>query len=718
MKSRKAVAETTAQKLTNTMKQTNHTPTALDIAKDYSLRGWQPIPIAHRSKNPNLSGWQKLSLTENDLPIHFNGKPQNIGVHLGAKSNGLTDIDLDSPEAVKIADYFLPQTEAVFGRASKPRSHRLYYCNNGKFEKFNNPFLISSKIDSERKRACIVELRTGDGKQTVFPGSTHESGEAVSWQSDGKPLQIHAQVLRRSVALLASACLISSFWHKGIRNELNLTLSGALLRNGFDTPTTTNFIRAVCIAANDEEITDRIKAIDATAQKLERGENVFGFPKLAELADKKLVETVCKWLEIEKPNQSIDSRQNARTARENGKSTFNFATLDELLSEPEEENAYIWENTLISGGLSICSAKPKVGKSTVARNLAVAITQGETFLGRETIKGKVIYLCLEEKRSEIAKHFRLMGASGQDILIHTGATPENALRALEFAIAEIEPVLVIIDPLARVLRVNDFNDYGTMSRGLEPFIDLARKTNVHILALHHEGKGDRDGGDALLGSTALFGAVDCHLQLRKRNNGRTVSTTQRYGIDLPETVIDLDKETGVISDKGDLQTFVLQEKKTEVSNSITETEKVTEAEIKERVGGNSKGIISKAIRLLFDEKQLNREGDGKKGNPFLYYKNLENLESPTKEFTENEKPRNEADKQRTKDEISDSRFVGFRNSENLENLENPETKNTCSKCSSQLEILLDGNTLFCPLGCESKTSNTRKEQGNNHFSAK
>ena len=99
------------------------------------------------------------------------------------------------------------------------------------------------------------------------------------------------------------------------------------------------------------------------------------------------------------------------------------------------------------------------------------------------------------------------------------------MRALEIAIADIEPVLVIIDPLARVLRVNDFNDYGTMSRGLEPFTDLARKTNVHILALHHEGKGDREGGDALLGSTALFGAVDCHLQLRKRNNGRTVSTT-------------------------------------------------------------------------------------------------------------------------------------------------------------------------------------------------
>jgi hypothetical protein len=36
------------------MKQTNHTPTALEIATDYQRRGWQPIPIPYRSKNPNL----------------------------------------------------------------------------------------------------------------------------------------------------------------------------------------------------------------------------------------------------------------------------------------------------------------------------------------------------------------------------------------------------------------------------------------------------------------------------------------------------------------------------------------------------------------------------------------------------------------------------------------------------------------------------------------
>lgn len=503
------------------MKQINDIPTAIDFAKDYLQRGWQPIPVAHRSKNPNFSGWQKFETNEANLQNYFNGKPQNIDVALGAKSNGLTDIDLDSPEAVRIADYFLPETEAEFGRAGKPRSHRLYYCKRASFEKFNNPFLISSSDEIERKRACIVELRTGDGLQTIFPGSTHESGEVVEWHTGGAPLELDAQFLRRSVALLASACLIATFWREGLRNELNLALCGALLRNGFNISTTKNFIRAVGVAANDEETAVRLKTIEATAQKLERGEKVFGFPKLAELTDRKLVETVCRWLEIEKSNENTNHEQNTETRQANGKSAFNFTTLNELLSEPEEEHAYIWENTLISGGLSICSAKPKVGKSTVARNLAVAITKGETFLGRETVKGRVIYLCLEEKRSEVAKHFRQMGARGEDIYIHTGKTPEAALRALEVAIAEIEPVLVIIDPLARMLRVNDFNDYGTMTRGLEPFIDLARKTNVHILALHHEGKGEREGGDALLGSTALFGAVDCHLQLRKRNNGRT-----------------------------------------------------------------------------------------------------------------------------------------------------------------------------------------------------
>ena len=278
----------------------------LKIAINYLRRGWQPLPIPHLEKNPGFKGWQKFKTNEADLTKHFNGTPKNIGVLL---HNGLTDIDLDSPEAVKIADYFLPETNAVFGRAGKPRSHRLYVCTSGRFEKFNDPFRISSKDESERKTACIVELRTGDGLQTVFPGSTHESGESIEWQRDGEPQSIDAQTLRRAVACLASACLIATIWRNGVRNELNLALSGALLRNGFDLPTTKNFIRAVGAAANDEEISDRMTAIEATARKLENSEKVCGFPRLAELTNQKLVETVCKWLEINHRQESRNDQK-------------------------------------------------------------------------------------------------------------------------------------------------------------------------------------------------------------------------------------------------------------------------------------------------------------------------------------------------------------------------------------------------------------------------
>jgi hypothetical protein len=53
--------------------------------------------------------------------------PTNVGIVLGPSSQGLTDVDLDCVEAIAIAPYILPRTEAIFGRASKRASHWLYY---------------------------------------------------------------------------------------------------------------------------------------------------------------------------------------------------------------------------------------------------------------------------------------------------------------------------------------------------------------------------------------------------------------------------------------------------------------------------------------------------------------------------------------------------------------------------------------------------------------
>jgi hypothetical protein len=297
--------------------------------------------------------------------------------------------------------------------------------------------------------------------------------------------------------------------------------------------------------------------------------------------------------------------------------SLRLVRLDDVLQEPEEEVAWLWSQTLPAGGLSVLAAKPKVGKSTLARNLALAIAQGDDFLDRPTTQGPVVYLALEEKRSEVQRHFQKMGATGAEpILVHFGAAPEEALEELEQAINEHHPALVVIDPIARLLRVRDWNNYGEVTRALEPVLTLARLSGCHILCVHHAGKLDRAGGDAILGSTALFGGVDTALMMRRKEAGRTLETIQRYGEDIPETVIGFDAETGTVSAPGTVDDVEIAKAKDRIVETIGQGS-LTRAEIREAVEGKTK-YVEAALRQLLQQEQLVRSGTGKKIDPFVY----------------------------------------------------------------------------------------------------
>jgi putative DNA primase/helicase len=145
--------------------------TIRDAAIEYMERGWAVLPIPSRSKNPGFNQWQQLRIGLDEVDRFFHGGPQNLGVLLGHPSDWLIDIDLDHPRCVELADEYLPKTDAVFGRASKLRSHRIY--------RVTRP-AVTKKF---RSKSCgmLVELRS-TGTQTVFPPSTHESGEPIAWE--------------------------------------------------------------------------------------------------------------------------------------------------------------------------------------------------------------------------------------------------------------------------------------------------------------------------------------------------------------------------------------------------------------------------------------------------------------------------------------------------------------------------------------------------------
>ncbi len=259
----------------------------MTAALDYLRRGWAPLVYARGSKAPKEKGWPDRTYTEAELEAAC-AKPHNVGIILGERSGGLVDIDLDTGEAVTLAGSFLPATEAIFGRKSKPRSHWLYVARPC-------PKTTAFK-DSDG--ATLLEIRA-DGHQTMLPPSEHPSGELVTWDRDGDPAAVGAEALVTAVGKLASASLLVRHWPapgSRSRQDAALALAGGLLRGGWDADRAGWFIGQVATAAGDDEAGKRASAAEYTATRVKGDKTVQGWPSLARIVGDEVVSRVREWL--------------------------------------------------------------------------------------------------------------------------------------------------------------------------------------------------------------------------------------------------------------------------------------------------------------------------------------------------------------------------------------------------------------------------------------
>lgn len=244
----------------------------LSLAKHYLAQGYAVIPVQYQKKSPLLAKWQQATLCEGDLLAHFGQAPRNIGVVLGARSNGLVDIDIDNDVALKLARYFLPETGMIFGRSSRPSSHWLY----------RSPITKPKKYTDEN-REVIVEMR-GDGQQTVFPGSVHETDEAIAFNSEGTPELVDYEKLEFACVQLCIATLLLRHWRKGSRHEVALAASGLLANSQWSEADTLKLVSAVVAEAFDEQLNDRQACVVSTYQKRANGLELQGYHRLCEIS--------------------------------------------------------------------------------------------------------------------------------------------------------------------------------------------------------------------------------------------------------------------------------------------------------------------------------------------------------------------------------------------------------------------------------------------------
>jgi len=269
--------------------------------EQYIAAGYALTPVAVDGKHPIFTEWTTRDVPLDELRALFAKQPYNIGGRLGETSGDLVDIDLDSPEALAIVDRFLPSTPAMFGRASKPRSHRLYRAPVTT-DTFEDP------APDDGDNGMLVELRS-TRTQTVLPGSIHVSGEPITWSDwDGPGIpeapSVDGSVLRRAVALLAASALLGRHYpSKGSRHEFELGLAGGLLRAGVRQDDVIAVLDAVAVASGfTSDATATAKVLD-TKRTLDAGELVTGWPTVIDSlggddAAKKIVTRVIKWLAV------------------------------------------------------------------------------------------------------------------------------------------------------------------------------------------------------------------------------------------------------------------------------------------------------------------------------------------------------------------------------------------------------------------------------------
>ena len=324
-------------------------------------------------------------------------------------------------------------------------------------------------------------------------------------------------------------------------------------------------------------------------------------------------------LQLVKATLAFDVTAAPVSASEKG-AGLHFQPLGDLLAEPDEVVEWLVDERIACGSLNMLAGKPKAGKSTLTRDLALQVARGGRWLGWECSPGTVWYLAFEDKKSEVRKHFRAMGASPDDpVRFIFKQPPDEMISALHALAADEKPVLIIVDTLQRLIKARDLNDYAEVTTKLTAVLNLCRETGTAVVLVHHAGKGDRAGMDAVLGSTALNGSMDNVFLFARRDEYRVLSSEQRIGNEFPATLVLFDDTTGRCRLGLAKRDADLEQVKLAMLAVLQESpEPLKEPELAKQVEGGRTDLKRLALRGLVADGRVSRTGTGKRGNPFLY----------------------------------------------------------------------------------------------------
>jgi hypothetical protein len=210
---------------------------------------------------------------------------------------------------------------------------------------------------------------------------------------------------------------------------------------------------------------------------------------------------------------------------------FPMQTLRELVMRHPHLRPPVVHGLLREGETMNVIASPKVGKSWLVADLALAVATGRPWLDTfPTERGNVLIVDNELHKRDVSAHRIAKVVEARDITLAdcgdriTVANLRGKLKdifGLGQCFTRIEPgqfKMVVIDAFYRALpRDTDENDNGTMAQLYNSLDVYAAKLQCAFVLIHHSTKGSQAGKavtDVGAGAGAQSRAADTHLVLR------------------------------------------------------------------------------------------------------------------------------------------------------------------------------------------------------------
>jgi hypothetical protein len=257
-------------------------------------------------------------------------------------------------------------------------------------------------------------------------------------------------------------------------------------------------------------------------------------------------------------------------------------SLGELLrASPAPQPCLIEPGLLPPQGILFCGGEPKVGKSILVTNLALALAAGSARTGFQIPAPRRVLICQFELPTEqfavrLAQMRQPLGAAADANLFidtraagHLLSTPQGLnhfISAAQTAAAEV----IVLDPLYST-HDQDENDTRAMAALCQTLLRLRDASKAALIVVHHLRKsvGRYEVGSAFRGSGALNAVGDSYVLLARPAADPNVVELRfqfRYAAARQPTLLSLDPKTLWYSPAGDVPLEAKSRRKVEGSD--------------------------------------------------------------------------------------------------------------------------------------------------------